>query len=240
MVSGSARYRPTLRDSAGTRPIDPDLTGLFFDLDGVLWDTSALHEKAFATVCADEGLAALPYALLAGRATPSAWTLVLAHNGRTPDPDLVARLSTAKQVLARRWLSDDPPLSAELGIVAALPPSGVVRGLVTGSSFGDRVDLPRRVGPFLRRRHHRRVGRGGKAGPDPYLAASSAVGLEPGRCWVLEDSDQGLASAAGRPVLCSSTSARPACPVTGTTLRPRGCVASIDAFVRLTGVVVAA
>jgi beta-phosphoglucomutase-like phosphatase (HAD superfamily) len=239
MVSGSARYRPTLRDSAGTRPIDPDLTGLFFDLDGVLWDTSALHEKAFATVCADEGLSALPYALLAGRATPSAWTLVLAHNGRTPDPDLVARLSTAKQVLARRWLSDDPPLSAELGIVAALPPSGVVRGLVTGSSSATTSIFLAASGLSFDVVITGESVEVGKPGPAPYLAASSAVGLEPGRCWVLEDSDQGLASAAAAGARAVHFSAAGA-SCDGHHVATEGCVASIDAFVRLTGVVVAA
>jgi sugar-phosphatase len=239
MVSGPVRYQPTIHDIAGGHPIDPDLTGIFFDLDGVLWDTSALHEKAFATVCADEGLEPLPYSLLAGRSTPSAWNMVLAHNGRTCDPELVERLSTAKQVLARKWLCVDPPLSPELGIVAALAHAGVVRGLVTGSSSAT-------VSIFLGA-----SGLGfdvvitgesvevGKPGPAPYLAAATAVGVVPGRCWVLEDSAQGLASAAAAGTRAVHLTAAGASCVEKH-VATEGCVVSIDAFVRLTGVVEAA
>jgi len=239
MASGSVRYRPTIHDDAGTPPIGPDLTGLFFDLDGVLWDTSALHEKAFAAVCADEGLVPLPYALLAGRATPSAWTLVLSHNGRTPRPDLVARLSTAKQVLARKWLSDDPPLSAELGVVAALAHSRVVRGLVTGSSSATASIFLAASGLSFDVVITGESVEVGKPGPAPYRAAASAVGLEPGRCWVLEDSVQGLASAAAAGAHTVHFMAGGA-SCDGHHVATEGCVASIDAFVRLTGVVVVA
>ncbi len=239
MASGSVRYQPKMDNIAGTDLIIPDPTGLFFDLDGVLWDTSAVHEKAFATVCADEGLAPLPYTLLAGRATPSAWTLVLAHNGRTRHPDLVARLSAAKQVLARKWLCDDPPLSAELGIVAALTHSGVLRGLVTGSSLATASIFLGASGLSFDVVITGESVEVGKPGPAPYLAAGSAVGLEPGRCWVLEDSLQGLASAAAAGARAVHfTAAGASCP--GLHVATEGCVASIDAFVRLAGVVVAA
>jgi sugar-phosphatase len=218
MASGSVRYRPTIRDDAGTHLIGPDLTGLFFDLDGVLWDTSALHEDAFAAVCADEGLVPLPYALLAGRATPSAWTLVLAHNGRTPHPDLVARLSTAKQLLAH---------------------SRAVLGLVTGSSSATASIFLAASGLSFDVVITGESVEVGKPGPAPYLAAAAAVGLEPGRCWVLEDSVQGLASAAAAGARAVHfVAAGASCD--GHHVATEGCVASIDAFVRLTGAVVAA
>ena len=187
---------------------------------------------------ADEGLVPLPYALLAGRATPSAWTLVLDHNGCTPHPDLVARLSTTKQVLARTGC---PTTRRSPPSWASSPPLRIRGSYGAGHRFffGDHLDLPRRSGLSFDVVITGESVEVGKPGPAPYLAAASAIGLEPGRCWALEDSVQGLASAAAAGARAVHFMA-PGASCDGHHVATEGCVASIDAFVRLTGVVVAA
>jgi HAD superfamily hydrolase (TIGR01509 family) len=223
----------------GSNPTASGPTGVLFDLDGVLWDTSPLHEKAFARVCADEGLEPVPYSQLAGRTTTAAWTLVLTQNGRTPAKDLVDRLTLAKQGLARGWLRAAPPLSPSIAVVRSLERADLGLGLVTGSSPGTVSIFLEASGITFDVVISGESSIASKPNPDPYLAAADVLGIHARQCWVLEDSIQGLESAtsAGARTV-HLTSEGSACvrrhPST------EGCVSTIEAFVQLAGVKVAA
>jgi beta-phosphoglucomutase len=218
-----------------TQRHDHEPMGLLFDLDGVLWDTSPVHDRAFRAVCGEERLAPVEYGRLAGRPTAAAWQLILAENGRAVEDDVITGLTARKQALAREWLRDDPPLSTEIGLVAAVADAAVPIGLVTGSSPGTVAIFLSASGlPFGAVVTAGSVA-SGKPGPEPYLFAAEALDLAPGDCWVLEDSRQGLESgvAAGARTVHLAPSG-PACaePHAGVA----GCVDTIDAFLRLAGV----
>jgi HAD superfamily hydrolase (TIGR01509 family) len=124
-------------------------------------------------------------------------------------------------------------------VVGTLQRAGVLLGLVTGSS-APTVSIFLEACPT----HFDVVISGdsvkvGKPSPDPYLAAATALGLEPDRCWVLEDSAQGLESAAAAGTrTVHLTEDGPACDRHhAPTL---DCVSTIDAFAKLVSVAVPA
>jgi HAD superfamily hydrolase (TIGR01509 family) len=212
-------------------PPPPD-AGALFDLDGVLWDTSALHERAFAQVAAEAGLVPVSYDRLAGRPTAEAWAVVLEANGRSGDAELVARLTAAKQALARSWLRAEPPLSPEIGRVAALAALGVPTGLVTGASAATADIFLAAAGIPFTVVVTAETAPPGKPDPAPYRAAAAGLDRAPAACWVLEDSVAGLASAAGAGCRCVHlTPEGPSCPADHPVVG--ACVATLAAFVDL-------
>jgi HAD superfamily hydrolase (TIGR01509 family) len=224
---------------ADTHHQDAEHPGILFDLDGVLWDTSSVHDRAFREVCRDAGLVPVPYDLLAGRPTTSAWEVVLAANSQEADEDRLAALTRDKQDLTRVWLRTDPPLSPEVGAVGALARSNAAVGLVTGASAASASIFLQASGLTFDVVITGESVRPGKPAPDPYVAAAAGLGLEPADCWVLEDSAQGIESAVAAG--CRTvhlTAAGDTCP--GDHSPVVACVASIDAFIRVTGVVVPA
>jgi len=170
--------------------------GLCFDLDGVLWNTWDAHSRAFAEICAAEGLRALPYETLAGRTTVDAWRMILEANQRALDGDWIGRLTAEKQQLARRRLECHPPLYDDVGILDGLAGAPVATALISGSSaatvriFLDAVAPIHRFDVVITAESVVR----GKPAPDPYTQAARVLALEPSRCWVLEDSTSGLQS----------------------------------------------
>lgn len=208
---------------------------MLFDLDGVLWDTSSIHAAAFAEVCRQEGLEPVDYERLGGRPTAEAWSLIFEENGRSLGGEELRRVTRAKQHVARRRLIADPPLHPEVPLVASLAGSGVLLGLVTGSSSettdvflsaaGIAFDAVVTAESVCR----------GKPAPDAYQAAAAALGIQPWHCWVLEDSLQGLESASDARTRVVHLAAVGSCPA----LHPpvEACVPGIAAFLRLTGVV---
>jgi HAD superfamily hydrolase (TIGR01509 family) len=170
--------------------------GLCFDLDGVLWDTWDTHGGAFVDICHNEGLRSVPYESLAGRTTVDAWRFILAGNGLPAEPERIARLTADKQRLARERLRSDPPLYDDLRSLTALARMAVPTALISGSSaatveiFLGATSAIHRFDVVITAESVTR----GKPAPDPYIAAAASLGLEPSRCWVLEDSISGLQS----------------------------------------------
>ena len=77
----------------------------------------------------------------------------------------------------------------------------------------------------------------GKPSPEPYLVAASQVDLEPGACWVLEDSAQGLESASLAGTRCVHLTAEGSnCQEDHPKIE--ACVESIRDFLSVTGIAV--
>lgn len=222
---------------AHLRPSTPDrradeTAAVLFDLDGVLWDSSAAHEWAFTTMCRAEGLEPVSYEELAGRTTSQAWEVVLDANGRSAPPEDLDRLTRQKQHMARERLRLAPPLRPDAPLVASLARSGMLVGLVTGSS-------PQTVELFLAASgltFDVVVNGGsvpqGKPSPAPYAAAAAHLGVPAEECWALEDSDQGLRSALGAGARAAHLRAGPA-SCDGGHVPVRRCVGGIAEFVDL-------
>jgi beta-phosphoglucomutase len=225
---------------AGTHADDPGNVGILLDLDGVLWDTSAIHDQAFVDVGRRHGLEPVAYDLLAGRPTPAAWRLVLGANGREVDPALLVILTREKQKLARDRLRTNPPLSPDIGLLGGLSGHHVRLGLVTGASAQTTVIFLAAAKAHGAEFEVVVTGESvadGKPSPAPYAAAMAQLDLSPGDCWALEDSIQGLESAhsaQARTVHLTVEGGACAWDHVPTV----ACVSSIGAFLSVTGVTV--
>jgi HAD superfamily hydrolase (TIGR01509 family) len=209
--------------------------GLCFDLDGVLWDTSRIHEAAFNQVCRHEGLAPVPYECLAGRSTREAWSIVLDANLVDIDEPRLARLGAAKQELARRQLRIDPPVSADLPLLASIGPRNIPMALATGSSR-ETVEIflnaSADVCTFDVVVTAERVSQG-KPAAEPYLLAARELGLDSKDCWVLEDSQAGLDSACAAGTRVVHLSDTQPCSLAHPTAV--ACVTDLRGFLRVIG-----
>lgn len=165
-----------------------------FDLDGTLFDSEVLTDRAIAEELLARGVpgARLPPAETQGRTWHD-----IADALRDRHPDAGADLAPA---LEARWiaLAGDgvPPIP---GAGEALAEAGRVLGVAVVSSSPRRV-----IDAFLARLPAGatatvRVGAGdvprAKPHPDGFLAAAARLGVSPGDCVVFEDSGAGLEAA---------------------------------------------
>jgi HAD superfamily hydrolase (TIGR01509 family) len=168
-----------------------------FDLDGVLVDSEPVWEQVRREVVAEQGGHWLPEAQLRlmGMSTPE-WARYLSEDlGVGLPPDQVAAL-VIDRMSAR--FSDHLPLMTgaadavhrmaarwPLGLASSSPPAligAVLAAAELTSAFEATVSTEQVA--------H------GKPAPDVYLAVAGRLGVEPGRCAAVEDSSNGLRSAA--------------------------------------------
>ena len=179
---------------------------VLWDMDGLLVDTEPLWTVAEVELAerlggtwGDDVKAAV-----VGTRLDVAVPTILAHYGRPAGPAEVAEASG--WLLARMvalFAQELPVLPGVLDLLADLAAAGVPQALVS-SSYRVLVDavLAGGLGPFAVTVAGDEV-RHGKPHPEPYLTAASALGVDPARCVVLEDSLAGVLSgeAAGCAVL---------------------------------------
>jgi HAD superfamily hydrolase (TIGR01509 family) len=169
-----------------------------FDMDGLLFDTETLYQEA-AVLAAEEGghdvssgiilrLVGLPWQQ--GRA------LVLEHFGAAfPVDDFEAAW------LRHFWLIAETRLALKPGVpelLETLDALRLKRAIATSSSH--RTVERHLAAHGLTGRFDAIVGHGdyaaGKPAPDPFLTAAAKLGVAPSDCLALEDSHNGIRSAA--------------------------------------------
>lgn len=169
-----------------------------FDWDGVVVDSSAAHEQAWARLAAAEGLPLAPGSFLRGFGKRNEVIIPEIH-GWSRDPAEIRRLSLAKEAhyreLAAGGLIRLLPGVREL--LEALSAAGIPRVIGTSTH---RANLDLAFGRFgLRELFEGAVSSEdvtrGKPDPEVFLKACALAGGDPARSVVLEDTLAGVAAA---------------------------------------------
>ena len=168
-----------------------------FDCDGTLVDSERLSRAAMTEVLGEDGYTVTDadYAAVVGRAWPHT-RAYLADRVGYDEAQLDAYLRRARAAFRRRL----PELVAHDDAVAtldALVGRGVPVGVCTSSGrehlaqILDRPELRGKFGACVAREdtdEHKPL-------PAPYLLVAERLGVDPGRCVVIEDTPTGIASA---------------------------------------------
>lgn len=171
---------------------------VIFDMDGLLLDTEILYRQSIIAAAQDAGLPIGPsiYEGMLGRPWVSIAELLRDHYGQDFQADL----------FRAAWLAHfdrltETELRLKPGVVALLDlldEHGLPRAVCTSSAH---FQVEHHLGALgILDRFHHIVAHGdyprGKPAPDPYLAAAERLGIAPSDCLALEDSYNGIRSAA--------------------------------------------
>lgn len=171
------------------------ITGMIFDLDGLLADTERLHRQAYQTALREYGL------MVSEEEYAEHWVRFgkgiaewLDERGSSVDPLLVrARKSICYHQLLTSSLR---PMEGAVPLLDAL--RGRVKLALASSSYRDAVDG---VLAGLEVAHFFDVVVSGldvprvKPAPDIFLKAASDLGIPPAQCLVVEDAEKGVIAA---------------------------------------------
>lgn len=174
-----------------------DPAAIVFDLDGVLVDSEQVWDEVRRALVAERGGRWTDGATRAmqGMSTPE-WSAYLA--GELGARGTAAELATAVvAAMADRYRAAVPLLPGAVDAVVALAarwplavasssPPELIRAVLAAAGVADRFRVTVSSEEVPR----------GKPAPDVYLAAAERLGVEPARCLAIEDSSNGLRSAA--------------------------------------------
>lgn len=169
-----------------------------FDMDGLLFDTETLYREAMIATALQLGveMSDATFLRMIGLPADASRTLLIEHYGPTFDVE-------------RFWME-----SAAIFRTAGHGRQYLKAGAVELLDRLDELDLPRAIATSsghasverhlrehgLTGRFHHVVASGdymrGKPNPDPYLTAAERLGIAPQECLALEDSHNGVRSAA--------------------------------------------
>ncbi|MCW2350527.1 HAD family hydrolase [Sphingobium sp. B12D2B] len=178
--------------------LDRPPKAVVFDMDGVLFDTEMLYRAAMFSA-GDEGGHTITEALFnatLGCPWPTARQHLLDHFGSDfPADDFRHRV----RAYFDQFVAQDLPLKP--GVVAlldVLDAAGLPRAIATSSGHEQVRHHLAHHGLADRFMHVVAFGdyQAGKPAPDPYLLAAERLGIAPADCLALEDSHNGVRSAA--------------------------------------------
>ena len=182
-----------------------DARAVIFDMDGVIVDSESRHERAFLQVVKELGYGdnhGLDFDNYIGRSDRDLWVDFVARHKPAQDLEVLLAMKRARvlEILRRdrplfdglSELVEKLALKYRLAIASGSEPQVVEEVLSFNSlrRFFSVVTTSSEV------KH-------GKPAPDIFLRASRLLGVDPGECWVIEDSKPGVAAglAAGMRVI---------------------------------------
>ena len=179
-------------------PLPRPPRAVIFDMDGLLFDTEVLYRDAFFAAARDMGghMPEPVFHSLIGLPGESSRRLLLDHFGEDFDVDGLWDASAEHfHALARGQDFLKAGVREVLDLLDAL---ALPRAIATSSRHEDVAFNLGRHG--LEDRFHAVAARGdyprGKPHPDPFLVAAGWLGVDPADCLALEDSHNGVRSAA--------------------------------------------
>jgi HAD superfamily hydrolase (TIGR01509 family) len=179
-------------------PLPRRPAAVVFDMDGLLFDTEQLYAKAILTAAAEVGCAMSHdvFLQLVGRSREVNHRFLIEHYGADyPLEALIAAWGRHFRLLADAGLPLKPGAAELLDLLDEL---GLPRAIATSSTH---ATVQRNlISLGLSERFHGVVAHGdyanGKPSPDPFLTAAERLGVAPALCLALEDSHNGVRSAA--------------------------------------------
>jgi HAD superfamily hydrolase (TIGR01509 family) len=167
-----------------------------FDMDGVIVDSNPIHKVALKQFCEKYGYTLSDEQLhnkIYGR-TNKDWIPVVFGNVSSEE---IARYTAEKEQLFRDMYADSiQPLKGLLPFLQKLDHYGLARAIAT-SAPRENVDFTlerTRIGAYFEVILDESYVERGKPDPDIYLKTAAALGFDPKRCIVLEDSLSGVKS----------------------------------------------
>ena len=172
--------------------------GVLFDMDGLLLDSERLARDAFVRACEEHGFEAdlITYQQCIGSTYEKTRELIVAAYGEDfPYEAIDERWS--HHYHARLAEGPVPVKDGALALLTHLAARETPMALVTSTRRATAVEKLEATG--LIRFFDSLICGGeterGKPNPDPYLAGAARLELDPGRCWALEDSANGVRAA---------------------------------------------
>jgi beta-phosphoglucomutase len=187
------------------RSAKPCAEAVIFDMDGVIVDSESHHERAFLEVCHHVGMAenrGPTFSDYIGRSDAEFWAEFLKRNQLPLSLDEMQRMKRERVMECfRRERPFYPGFDWVIGQLARN-----YRLALASGSDREIVDTVLTIGD-LQKYFEVTVTSSevpsGKPRPDIFLKAAALMGVDPARCWVIEDSKPGVAAglAAGMKVI---------------------------------------
>jgi beta-phosphoglucomutase-like phosphatase (HAD superfamily) len=175
---------------------------VFFDMDGVIFDSMPRHAKAWSEAMALEGLPFSEYQvyLQEGRTGSGTVTDVfLAHGRGVPSEDDIKRIYANKSRIFDSF-GDPIPMRGMAEVLEKVKSLGLEIYIVTGSGQASLLDTLNHYFPntFCKEKMVTAFDvKKGKPDPEPYLMALEKAGLQPNEAMVVENAPLGVRSAKG-------------------------------------------
>ncbi|MBO1079307.1 HAD family hydrolase [Roseomonas haemaphysalidis] len=181
--------------AAATQSARP--AAVIFDMDGLLFDSEALYHDAILAAARELGhrFTTADFLLLVGRPWPVNRAALQAHIGPSGDVEAFRAAWSRHYERMKGALAIKP---GAVSLLDRLDTLGLPRAICTSSGHDEvRHNLALHG---LTNRFHAIIAAGdyavGKPAPDPFLRAAAVLGVAPQDCWALEDSHNGVHSAA--------------------------------------------
>ncbi len=180
------------------------LGAVIFDFDGVIADDELLHLAGFRQALASYGITVSEadyFTRYVGLNDRDGFKAILEDNRGRAEPDAVWALMADKARIFKELVSDRvrifPGVEGLLGQLASGPepvPTAIGSGALRSEI--DLVLAAAGLGGFFREIVAADDVSNGKPDPETFLEAGRRLGVDPGRCVVIEDSTGGLEAAA--------------------------------------------
>lgn len=180
-----------------TSPLPRRPEAVVFDMDGLILDTEALYRDAILAAGAAQGVVVEPAVYLGIVGMPSAASRGYVAE-RMPGVDMERLWDDTRRFFHEAADRGIPLKPGVVALIDRLDELGLPRAVATSSR---RVHVDRHLGQHdLARRFTTIVAREdyaeGKPAPDPFATAARRLGVAPAACLALEDSLNGVRSAA--------------------------------------------
>lgn len=178
------------------------IKAVFFDMDGVIFDSMPRHAKAWSEAMALEGLPFSEYQvyLQEGRTGSGTVTDVyLAHGKGTPSETDIQRIYANKSRIFDS-MGDPIPMRGMHDVLEKVKALGLEIYIVTGSGQASLLDTLNHYFPHTFYKEKMVTAydvKKGKPDPEPYLMALEKAGLQADQAIVVENAPLGVRSAKG-------------------------------------------